>query len=160
MSASSNSNCNNRHRPRKFNSPLNPCPLTGGKAGETAHPVEVPDFAHRLPPDIQSFTRVGVYGEGDDSDSHRSFVQGGGHGGSHPHLAHRLLMSVLGEEEPYPNAVQAANITCAGILSHESAMKGGEKVYLPSWTLSDNQPKIIELEQDTHPAWANESTAF
>ena len=38
--------------------------------------------------------------------------------------------------EPLPNARQAANITCAGILSHESALKGGAPLRLPEWTLS------------------------
>jgi predicted dehydrogenase len=127
--------------------------------GEGVHDVEIPDFASRLPVEIQSFTRAGVYGGGEGSESHRSFVQGGGHGGSHPHLAHHLLMAVLGEEEAYPNAVQAANITCSGILSHESALKGGALIHLPEWTLSDKKPCLIELDQDTQPAWANE-TAF
>ena len=27
---------------------------------------------------------------------HLSFLQGGGHGGSHPHLVHNFLMAVLG----------------------------------------------------------------
>jgi len=128
--------------------------------GETAVPIEVPDFAERLPVEIQSFTRAGVYGEGDDSESHRSFVQGGGHGGSHPHLAHRLLMAVLGEEAAFPNAVEAANITCAGILSHESAMNGGSKVYLPEWSLSDKEPVLIELDQNTQPPWTGETAPY
>lgn len=122
--------------------------------GEEPRRIEIPDFAQRLPDEIQSFTRAGVYtGEGDEA--HRSFVQGGGHGGSHPHLAHRLLMSVLGEAEPYPNAVQAANITCAGILSHQSALRGGERMYLPDWTLlPGNQQRAFGLDQTKEPAWA------
>jgi predicted dehydrogenase len=128
--------------------------------GEDVHDVEIPDFASRLPAEIQPFTRGGVYGAGDDSESHRSFVQGGGHGGSHPHLAHHLLMAVLGEEEAYPNAVQAANITCAGILSHQSALQGGEIIHLPEWTLSDKQPFLVELDQETRPAWANETAVL
>lgn len=123
--------------------------------GEEPRRIEIPDFAQRLPEEIQSFTRAGVYtGEGDEA--HRSFVQGGGHGGSHPHLAHRLLMSVLGEAEPYPNAVQAANITCAGILSHQSALRGGERMYLPDWTfLPGNQQRRFQLDQATEPAWSD-----
>jgi hypothetical protein len=35
----------------------------------------------------------------------------------------------------YPNAVQSANITLTGILSHESALKGGELIKLPEWSL-------------------------
>lgn len=121
--------------------------------GEEVHPVDVPDFADRLPAEVQQFTRAGVYGGGEDDDSHRSFVQGGGHGGSHPHLAHRLLMAVLGETDAFPNAVQAANITASGILSHSSALAGGEKVYLPEWTLADRKPFLIDLDDAVQPAW-------
>jgi hypothetical protein len=64
-------------------------------------------------------------------------------------------MAVLGEEEPYPNAVQAANITCAGILSHESALRGGQRIDLPEWTfLPNNQPTVIPLDETREPAWA------
>ncbi|CAM5395836.1 Gfo/Idh/MocA family protein [Leifsonia shinshuensis] len=128
--------------------------------GEDVHDVEIPDFASRLPEEIQAFTRGGVYGAGEDAESHRSFVQGGGHGGSHPHLAHHLLMAVLGEEEAYPNAVQGANITCAGILSHQSALQGGEIIHLPEWTLSDKKPFLVELDQETRPGWANETAVL
>lgn len=121
--------------------------------GETPRRIEVPDFAHRLPAEIQAFTRAGVY-DAEDA-AHRSFIQGGGHGGSHPHLAHRLLMAVLGEEEPYPNAVQAANITCAGILSHQSAMNSGEKIALPDWTfMPDNRPIMVPLDESKEPSWS------
>lgn len=127
--------------------------------GEAPMRVTVPDFAHLLPPEIQSFTRAGVYsGEGDSQ--HRSFVQGGGHGGSHPHLAHRLIQSVLGEVAAFPNAVQAANITCSGILSHESALRGGERIPLPEWTLSDAEPFLVPLRQDVQPPWRDEEPAW
>ena len=121
--------------------------------GETPTKIEVPDYAHRLPKEIQRFTMGGVYTDEGDS-AHRSFIQGGGHGGSHPHLAHRLLMSVLGLEDPYPNAIQAANITCAGILSHESALNGGERVYLPEWTfVPGNEPFVVPLDEGREPPW-------
>jgi len=101
--------------------------------GETPERVEVPDYARLLPPEIQAFTTGGVY-DGKDH-AHRSFVQGGGHGGSHPHLVHEFLSSIAQDREPYPNARQAANITCSGILSHGSAMSGGAKIYLPDFTI-------------------------
>lgn len=122
--------------------------------GENPSRVDVPDFAHLLPEEIRGFTRGGVYDAGDAA--HRSFIQGGGHGGSHPHLANRLLMAVLGREEPYPNAVQAANITCSGILSHQSALRGGERIDLPEWSfLPNNQPLVVPLEETKEPAWAD-----
>jgi predicted dehydrogenase len=121
--------------------------------GESPSRIRIPDFAHLLPEEIQGFTGGGVYDAG--AAAHRSFLQGSGHGGSHPHLAHRLLMAILGEEEPYPNAVQAANITCAGILSHESALRGGERIDLPEWTfMPNNQPAVIPLDELREPAWA------
>jgi predicted dehydrogenase len=127
--------------------------------GESASRVTVPDFAHLLPREIQSFTSAGVYSDEGDSQ-HRSFVQGGGHGGSHPHLAHRLIQSVLGVVPAYPNAVQAANITCSGILSHESALRGGERIRLPEWTLSNDKPFLVPLQQDAQPPWRDEEPAW
>ncbi len=97
--------------------------------------VECPDFAHLLPEEIAPFTTGGVYG-GEDGDDHLSFTQGAGHGGSHPHLVHQFVELLRGQGEGYPNEVQSANITCTGILAHESAQKGGEIVRLPEFTLS------------------------
>lgn len=96
--------------------------------------VAVPDFAHLLPPEVRTFTTRGVY-NGDDSE-HLSFTQGGGHGGSHPHLAHEILSAIVEDRDPFPNAVQSANWTCVGLLAHQSAMDGGRLVPLPAFTLS------------------------
>jgi predicted dehydrogenase len=101
--------------------------------GEKPARVEVPDFAHLLPAEIQKFTKAGVYNSKDKK--HLSFTQGGGHGGSHPHLVHELISALREGREPFPNARQSANITCSGILAHESAMKGGAAMWLPEWTL-------------------------
>ncbi|MDA7934834.1 Gfo/Idh/MocA family oxidoreductase [Akkermansiaceae bacterium] len=97
--------------------------------------VECPDFAHLLPEEIAPFTTGGVYG-GEEGEEHLSFTQGAGHGGSHPHLVHQFVELLRGQGEGYPNEVQSANITCTGILAHESAQKGGEIVRLPEFTLS------------------------
>jgi predicted dehydrogenase len=95
--------------------------------------VETPDYAKYLPEEIQLFTKGGVYG-GDSGEEHLSFTQGAGHGGSHPHLVHQFVNMLVTSKDAYPNAVESANITCTGILSHESALKGGEIVRLPEWT--------------------------
>jgi len=101
---------------------------------EIPEEVESPDYAKLLPEPIQRFTTKGVYDS--DDRQHLSFTQGAGHGGSHPHLVHEFLDALLNERQPYPNAKQSANITCVGILSHESAKKGGEIIRLPEFTLS------------------------
>ena len=65
------------------------------------------------------------------------------------------MRAVLGEVDAYPNAVQAANITCSGILSHESALHGGDRMYLPEWTfLPGHVPLTVPLDQDREPPWA------
>ena len=103
-----------------------PLVMHTAKKPEQEIPEEVvcPDFAKFLPKEIQSFTTHGVYDE--DDNQHLSFTQGAGHGGSHPHLVHAFVNGLLNDTTPYPNAKQSANITCVGILSHESALKGGE----------------------------------
>jgi predicted dehydrogenase len=101
---------------------------------EIPEKVECPDFAHLLPDEIAPFTTGGVYG-GEEGEDHLSYTQGGGHGGSHPHLAHQFVELLRGNGEGYPNAAQSANITCTGILAHESAQKGGELIKLPEFTI-------------------------
>ncbi len=101
---------------------------------EIPEEVHSPDYAHLLPEPIQRFTTKGVYDT--DEHQHLSFIQGAGHGGSHPHLVHEFLSSLVEKREPFPNARQSANITCVGILAHESAMQGGKIIALPQFTLS------------------------
>jgi predicted dehydrogenase len=93
--------------------------------------VQVPDYAHRLPEPIQKFTTRGVYNTGDEQ--HLSFIQGGGHGGSHPHLVHAWLSAIKGERPALPDAETSANWTMVGICAHESALKKGEKVVIPTF---------------------------
>jgi predicted dehydrogenase len=91
--------------------------------------VKVPDFAHLLPEGIRRFTQPAAIQDAE----HLSFLQGGGHGGSHPHLVHAFLSAVRGERPAFPDAVTSANWTCVGICAHESAMRGGERVPLPNF---------------------------
>lgn len=97
--------------------------------------IEVPDYAHLLPEGIRDFTTKGVYDMAENE--HLSFTQGGGHGGSHPHMVHEFLTALKENRDPWPNARQSANWTCVGILAHESAMAGGERRDLPSWSFSE-----------------------
>jgi predicted dehydrogenase len=101
---------------------------------EIPEEIESPDFASLLPEEIRMFTTRGVY----DSEEHQhlSFTQGAGHGGSHPHLVHEFINALVTNTDPYPNTRQSANITCVGILAHESAKKGGELIRLPEFTFS------------------------
>ncbi len=103
--------------------------------GEFPSKVKIPDYAHFLPKEIQHFTTQGVYDL--EENKHLSFIQGSGHGGSHPHLVNEFLNALIEGKQPYPNATQSANINCVGILAHESALKEGKIILLPEFTLSD-----------------------
>ncbi len=101
---------------------------------EIAQPIEVPDFADRLPEPIRRFTQAQEIHDAE----HLSFVQGGGHGGSHPHLVNEFIRAVIDDRAPRPDAVTSANWTCVGICAHESAISGGQIVRLPEFTLKRN----------------------
>jgi predicted dehydrogenase len=92
--------------------------------------VVVPDFAHLLPEEIRGFTTA------IQDPEHLSFIQGAGHGGSHPHLVHAFISAVIQDHDPWPNAVDGANWTCVGICAHQSALQKGEIVPLPDFTLA------------------------
>lgn len=113
-----------------------PLILHTAKKPEAEIPEEItcPDFANRLPESIQRYTTRGVYDN--DEKVHLSFVQGAGHGGSHPHLAHEFATALAEGRKPFPSARQSANWTCTGILAHQSAMEGGAIKRLPpeTWT--------------------------
>lgn len=96
---------------------------------EIPEEIEVPDYAHLLPEPIRPFTR-----SIQDAD-HLSFIQGGGHGGSHPHLVNEFVSALVENRDPWPNAVTSANWTCVGICAHQSALEGGKIVPLPAFTL-------------------------
>jgi predicted dehydrogenase len=89
--------------------------------------VKVPDYAHLLPEPIRRFTQPAAIQDAE----HLSFLQGGGHGGSHPHLVHAFLSAVNGDRPALPDAATSANWTMVGLCAHESALKGGEKVVIP-----------------------------
>jgi len=115
---------------------------------EVAERVKVPDYAHLLPEEIRDFTTktfldlpeyLHLASEGADPDgTHAHLITDPGslegHGGSHPHLAHEFVSALLEDRDPFPNAVQSANYTCVGILAHQSALQGGERIPLPEFT--------------------------
>ena len=98
--------------------------------GESARRFEVPDTDKLLSEDIAKYTlREQIV----DAD-HVSFIQGAGHGGSHPHMVQEFITSIIEGREPMPNAVQSADWTAAGICAHESALKGAVRIEIPDFT--------------------------
>ena len=96
----------------------------------TEERIQPRDRRDLLPESIARFTKRGVY---DENQAHLSFLQGGGHGGSHPHLAHEFVRSIVEGRQPFPDAATTANWTAAGICAHESAMQGGARVEIPQF---------------------------
>lgn len=97
---------------------------------EDAKRVRVPDYGRLLPEEIAPFTMGGVY---DEEHEHTSFIQGSGHGGSHPHLVHEFIRAICEGRDSRVDAVTASNWTMAGICSHESAIQGGKRVAVPDY---------------------------
>ena len=107
-------------------------PLAPGQT-RRQEPVTRPephDRADLLPPPIGRYTKRFVYGQ---DAQHLSFEQGGGHHGSHPHLVHEFVRSIVEGRAPAIDAVTAANWTAAGICAHASAMAGGHEIIIPAF---------------------------
>jgi predicted dehydrogenase len=61
-------------------------------------------------------------------------VAAGGHGGSHGNLADEFISAILEDRKPLVDIVLALNMTVAGIVSHQSALKNGESMKIPQFT--------------------------
>jgi ABC-type xylose transport system permease subunit len=62
-------------------------------------------------------------------------VAAGGHGGSHGYLMNEFVMAILQNRKPLVDIAQALNMTVAGIVAHESALKDGELKKIPQFKL-------------------------
>lgn len=62
-------------------------------------------------------------------------VEAGGHGGSHGYLMNEFITSILEKRTPMVNVAWALNMTVAGIVAHQSALKGGELVKIPTYAI-------------------------
>jgi len=94
----------------------------------TASRPAAPDRQDLLPPEIGRHT---TRFKATSRHTHISFEQGGGHHGSHPHMVHEFVRSIVENRRPMSDVVTAANWTAAGICAHESATRGGEAVEIP-----------------------------
>lgn len=102
----------------------NPVIFTGFEDAERIH---VPDTDDMLPEEIASFSLRNQI----EDESHVSFIQGSGHGGSHPHLVNEFVSAIIEGRKSAVHAKKAANWTMAGLLAHESAKQGGVVIEIP-----------------------------
>lgn len=91
-------------------------PLVHGARGRSApsRRIEVPFRPDRLPPELHPFAE-------------------GGHGGSHPHLVHEFVRSAVEGRPSAIDAVTAADWCAPGICAHESSLRDGDPVTVPSF---------------------------
>lgn len=108
----------------------------GESTGQRGRTIDFARMALRdrqdlLPKEIAHHTEARIVY--DASNPHLSVVQGGHHHGSHPHMVHEFVMSIAESRKPWIDVVTAANWTAAGICAHESAMRDGAAVVVPSF---------------------------
>jgi len=60
-------------------------------------------------------------------------VSAGGHGGSHGYLGNEFVTAILEDRKPLVNIAWALNMTVAGIVAHQSALKDGELLKIPQY---------------------------
>jgi predicted dehydrogenase len=61
-------------------------------------------------------------------------VAPGGHGGSHGHLMNEFITAILEDRKPLIDITMALNLTVAGVVSHQSALKNGETMKIPQFS--------------------------
>ena len=63
-------------------------------------------------------------------------VPAGGHGGSHGYLMNAFVTAILQNRKPLVDIAQALNMTVAGVVAHQSALKDGELLKIPQFRIS------------------------
>jgi len=86
-----------------------PFALRGPNAPKWTH---LPSFYHMLPKPMR---------------------HGSGHGGSHTFLTHEFVAALVEEREPAVDLYEALAMTVPGLVAHQSALKGGEQMKVPSF---------------------------
>jgi predicted dehydrogenase len=90
-------------------------------------PTDRPDL---LPPEVAVFTRPVDLQPGPGLRPVRVRPD---HGGSHPHLVHEWLTSIVTGRRPLVDARTAAAWTAPGIRAHDSALAGGQLADVPDF---------------------------
>jgi len=62
-------------------------------------------------------------------------VEAGGHGGSHGYLMNEFVTAILQNRQPLVDISMALNMTVPGIVAHQSALKDGERLKIPPYSM-------------------------
>jgi predicted dehydrogenase len=109
--------------PQLEGGPMKEFVMQPASPGRRGRPVTVADVrpegeAQRLPEPLRRFAD-------------------GGHGGSHPHLVHEFVSSIVEARAPLVDARRAATFTAPGICAHASALAEGEEIPVPDYSAPD-----------------------
>lgn len=66
---------------------------------------------------------------------------GSGHGGSHTHITHEFISALVDGRAPLVDVYEAVAFTAPGIVAHQSALKGGELLKIPSFDKTPEKAK-------------------
>ena len=102
------------------------------RVGFNTDVVRYPNRYDLLPEEIRRFTIRGGEWE-EDWEEKLDTAPLNTHAGSHPHLCHEFISCILEDRKPAVDEILAANITATGICAHESAMKNGDRVTVPTF---------------------------
>ncbi|MBV9847651.1 MAG: Gfo/Idh/MocA family oxidoreductase [Kutzneria sp.] len=107
-------------------------PVRGGHWGRSARMerVQPPDRADLLPAELAPFTHRH---EWTPPGVREPITVHSGHSGSHPHLVHEFVSSIVRHRRPLVDAVTAAAWTAPGIAGHASALHNGDAVEVPDF---------------------------
>ena len=62
-------------------------------------------------------------------------VDPGSHGGSHGYLTNEFVHAILQDRKPMVDIIQALNMTVCGIIANDSAVRDGERLKVPQYSL-------------------------
>jgi predicted dehydrogenase len=62
-------------------------------------------------------------------------VNAGGHGRSHGRLMNEFITAILQDRKPLVDVAMALNMTVAGVVAHQSALKDGELMKIPQYKM-------------------------
>jgi predicted dehydrogenase len=96
--------------------------------------IEAPDRRDLLPDSIAPFTRAIDLPTASGDSVHI----GAAHSGSHPHLVHEWISSIVEDRAPQVDARRAAAWTVPGIVAHQSALEGGSIRDVPAFSDTDD----------------------
>ncbi len=103
----------------------------------TVTDLHPPDYRGDLPEQLVPYLRDFAVPTGHGG----TVVRAAEHGGSHPHLVHEFVSSILADRPARVDAARAAAWTAPGICAHDSSLRGGAPVEVPDFARAPETPR-------------------